>query len=163
MENILTKTGYMVHLSNERDDSIDLDFKRRVLEVLLMNTFGILPTNFLSYKNNPLVAQVFIKQLKDDGIDTIVVHDPVIFNKEVIKLFIEANFHFLLVEINGIKSKFGITSISNSDLKNTQFKKKIGASNWRPLASKYKKKLIHNEKTAKWLNRMMDEREKKTI
>lgn len=101
--NISTKTGYMVHLSTERDDSIDLDFKRRVLEVLLKNTFGILPTNFLSYKNNPLVAQVFIKQLKDDGIDTIVVHDPLIFNKEIIKMFIEANFHFLLIEVNGVK------------------------------------------------------------
>ncbi|QJX64590.1 hypothetical protein HLK66_25020 [Niallia circulans] len=159
----LTKVGYLVHLSSDRDDSVDQDFKRRVLEELLKQTYGLFSANSLSYKSNPLVAQLFMKQLKDDGIGTIVVHDPLIFEKDVIKLFVEENFHFLLVEVNRGNTKYRIKEISNSDLKGIQEKFKANRSNWISLNSKYKRQLVHNEKTAKWLNGIINEMEKKTM
>ncbi|WP_156289877.1 hypothetical protein [Oceanobacillus salinisoli] len=159
----LTKVGYLVHLSSEKDDSIDLDLKRRVLEVLLEETTGLRATNSLSYKNNPLVAQLFIKDLKKDGIDTIVVHDSLIFDKEVIGLFVVEGFRFVLVEVNGVKSKYRVTAISNDDLRHGHQRNKISASKWINLKSKYSKALFRNEKTAKWLNGIIDEMEKKTM
>lgn len=67
----VNKVGYMVHLSVERDDSIDLDLKHRVLEVLLKSVKGLSVVNYHSYKSNPLVAQRFISILRKQGIDTI--------------------------------------------------------------------------------------------
>lgn len=159
----LTKVGYLVHLSSERDDSIDLDLKRRILNGFLEEAKGLHATNSLSYKNNPLVAQLFIKQLRKDGINTIVVHDPLIFNKEVIGLFVDEGFQFLLIEVNGVKSKYRFTAISNDDLKHNYEKKVISSSRWVNLKSKYKKALIRKEKAANWLNGMMDEMDKETM
>ncbi len=156
----LNKVGYLVHLSSERDDSIDLFLKRQVLEVLLEETEGFRATNSLSYKNNPLVAQLFIKDLKNGGIDIIVVHDPLIFGKEVIELFVDEGFHFLLIEVNGAKSKYRVTPISNDSLKHSH---QIIPSKWVNLKSKFRKKLVQNEKTAIWLNGAMDEMEKETM
>ncbi|MEZ7792198.1 hypothetical protein [Niallia circulans] len=159
----LTKVGYLVHLSSERDDSIDLDLKRRILNGLLEEEKGLHATNSLSYKNNPLVAQLFIKELRKDGINTIVVHDPLIFNKEVIGLFVGEGFQFLLIEVNGVKSKYRFTAISNDDLKHNHEKNVISSSRWVNLKSKYKKALIRKEKAANWLNGMMDEMDKETM
>lgn len=152
----LTKVGYLVHLSSERDDSIDQSLKRRVLEQLLEQTFGLFSTNSLTYKSNPLVAKLFIKQLKDDGIDTIVVHDPLIFKKEVIKLFDEENFNYLIVEVNRLNTKYRIAGISSSEYKRNPEDYKVSRSKWKRLNSQYKEQLIHYEETAIWQNNIIN-------
>ncbi|NMO75706.1 hypothetical protein [Niallia alba] len=58
-KNAVNKVGYMVHLSSERDDSIDLDLKQQVLSTLLENVRGLEVAEYLSYKSNPSVAQYF--------------------------------------------------------------------------------------------------------
>lgn len=108
MQKSLKKVGYLVHLQSEKDDSIDLNLKHSVLRAMLEEYKGLYVANYLSYKSNPLVAIYFIRQLHEEGIDTIAVHDPNIFNKEVIKLFINAGFHFILIEVNEVKTRFRI-------------------------------------------------------
>ncbi|BCB35585.1 hypothetical protein [Bacillus cereus] len=142
-----TRVGYLVHLRKEGDDSIDLDLRHEVLRGLLAEASGIKVVKYLSYKDNPLVAQYFIDDLSRKGIDTIVVHDPKVFDEKVIKLFLESNFNFLLIEVNSLKTKYRFTNIPNCILKSSARIEKLRAeSNWVRLNQKYKNALIHNEK-----------------
>lgn len=160
-KNGVNKIGYMVHLSADRDDSIELEMKNRVLEVLLRDVKGISVANYLSYKSNPLVAQKFINFLRKQGIDTIAVQDRSIFKKEIINLFINEGFHFLLIEINSSKTKYRIEEITNKqlrfDLHNLASKVK-----WENLGYDYRKALLSYEKLAKMSNELIDEFESTT-
>ncbi|GLB61797.1 MULTISPECIES: hypothetical protein [Bacillaceae] len=161
--NAVNKVGYMVHLSAERDDSIDLEMKSRVLEVLLENVKGISVANYHSYKSNPLVAQYFISLLRKQDIDTIAVQDRSIFNKDIINLFIEEGFHFILIEVNRSKTKYRIEEITNnqlrSDLHNVA---RISKVKWENLGSDYRKALINYERVARMSNDLVDEFESTT-
>lgn len=108
-KNTVNKVGYMVHLSAERDDSIDLEMKSRVLEVLLENVKGVSVANYHSYNSNPVVAQYFISLLRKQDIDTIAVQDRSIFKKDIINLFIEEGFHFILfwLKLTAAKQNIG--------------------------------------------------------
>lgn len=157
------KIGYMVHLSIERDDSIDLDLKHRVLEDLLESVKGLSVANYHSYKSNPLVAQYFISILRKQGIDTIAVQDRSIFKKDIINLFIEEGFDFILIEVNSSKTKYRIEEITNkllrSDLHNVVRTSKV---KWENLGFKYRKALNSYEKLAKTSNELIDEYESTT-
>lgn len=156
-KNGVYKIGYMVHLSADRDDSIELEMKNRVLELLLQDVKGISVANYLSYKSNPLVARKFINFLRKKGIDTIAVQDRSIFKKEIINLFINEGFHFLLIEVNSSKTKYRIEEITNkqlgSDLHNLARTSKV---KWENLGYDYRKTLIIYEKLAKMSNELID-------
>lgn len=159
----VNKVGYMVHLSVERDDSIDLDLKHRVLEVLLESVKGLSVVNYHSYKSNPLVAHRFISILRKQGIDTIAVQDRSIFKKDIINLFIKEGFDFILIEVNSSKTKYRIEEITNkqlrSDLHNVVRTSKV---KWENLEFKYRKALNSYEKLAKMSNELIDEYESTT-
>lgn len=159
----VNKVGYMVHLSVERDDSIDLDLKHRVLEVLLESVKGLSVVNYHSYKSNPLVAQRFISILRKQGIDTIAVQDRSIFKQDIINLFIKEWFDFILIEVNSSKTKYRIEEITNkqlrSDLHNVVRTSKV---KWENLEFKYRKALNSYEKLAKMSNELIDEYESTT-
>ncbi|MCK6208332.1 hypothetical protein KZX50_23140 [Bacillus infantis] len=157
------KIGYMVHLSVERDDSIDLDLKHRVLEVLLESVKGLSVANYHSYKSNPLVAQYFISILRKQGIDTIAVQDRSIFKKDIINLFIKEGFDFILIEVNSSNTKYRIEEITNkqlrSDLHNVVRTSKV---KWKNIGFKYRKALNSYEKLAKMSNELIDKYESTT-
>ncbi|AMX00351.1 hypothetical protein [Rummeliibacillus stabekisii] len=156
-KNTVKKVGYIVHLSAVRDDSIELEMKSRVLEVLLHDVKGKSIANYLSYKSNPLVAQKFINFLRKQDVDTIAVQDRSIFKKDIINLFINEGFHFLLIEVNSSKTKYRIEEISNkqlrSDLHNVA---KTSKGKWVNLGYDYRKALISYEKLAKMSNELID-------
>ncbi|MBZ9537073.1 hypothetical protein KGR20_23215 [Cytobacillus oceanisediminis] len=156
-KNAVNKVGYMVHLSSERDDSIDLDLKQQVLSTLLENVRGLEVAEYLSYKSNPSVAQYFISLLRKQNIDTIAVQDRSIFKKDIINLFIEEGFHFILIDVNSSKTKYRIEEISNDEMRSNRHNvARSGKSKWKLLSSGYRKALIHNEKAAKMSNDLIN-------
>ncbi|MFE8702917.1 hypothetical protein ACFYKX_20120 [Cytobacillus sp. FJAT-54145] len=157
------KVGYMVHLSSERDNSIDLEMKSRVLKVLLEDAKGFSVANYLSYKSNPLVAQYFMKVLRKQAIDTIAVQERSVFKKDIINLFIQEGFNFILIEVNSSKTKYRIQEITNSQLR-ADLHNVVRTSEviWKTLGYDYRRELIGYEKFARVSNKLVDDLESTT-
>jgi hypothetical protein len=153
------KVGYLVHLAPSYDNSIDLYLESRVVIPLLIETTGLTVGGYLSYKDNPKCAEYFIEKLKKDQIDTIVVHDIEIFNRDIIDLFIQKGFHFIVVEIDEFNSKYCIFEIENNGNKIdafTVYSKRTNAQ-WHRLKTKYKKAIGRNKILARNLNNIYEQ------
>ncbi|MEK5104939.1 hypothetical protein MKX83_23640 [Cytobacillus sp. FSL M8-0252] len=159
----VNKVGYMVHLSSERDDSTDLNLKHFVLKSLLKKVKGIEVAEYLSYKSNPLVAKYFINILRKQNIKTIAVQDRSIFKKDIINLFINEGFHFILIEVTTSKRRYRIEEISNDKLKSDLHSiAKSSKAEWEILSNDFKKGLIQSEKISNFTNDIINHFESTT-